>query len=160
MKRPILQIATILSISALVAAQSGNQPPAPPPAGATPMIAPQGWCRRIPRRSRMASHPPSSRARKNQPQLSRIRKRPRPRRPAPRRTSFSASSILGAPSTWPQKKRFSNQVRQREGAGPADLFPRGYRERDAPPVAVSRVGRDADGIRRFCECEARLSGSH
>jgi hypothetical protein len=43
MKRPILQIATILSISALVAAQSGNQPPAPPPAGATPMIAPQGW---------------------------------------------------------------------------------------------------------------------
>jgi len=31
MKRPILQIATILGISALVAAQSGNQPPAPPP---------------------------------------------------------------------------------------------------------------------------------
>jgi hypothetical protein len=41
MKRPILQIATILGISALVAAQSGNQPPAPPPTGA--MIAPQGW---------------------------------------------------------------------------------------------------------------------
>jgi hypothetical protein len=41
MKRPILQIATIFSISVLVAAQSGNQPPAPPPTGA--LIAPQGW---------------------------------------------------------------------------------------------------------------------
>ncbi|MFZ0416923.1 MAG: hypothetical protein WAM04_02380 [Candidatus Sulfotelmatobacter sp.] len=41
MKRTMLQIATILSISALVAAQSGNQPPAPPPTGA--LIAPQGW---------------------------------------------------------------------------------------------------------------------
>ena len=41
MKPAIHQIATILSISALVAAQPGNQPPAPPPTGA--LIAPQGW---------------------------------------------------------------------------------------------------------------------
>jgi hypothetical protein len=41
MKRSILQIATILGISALVAAQSGNQPSTPPPTGA--LIAPQGW---------------------------------------------------------------------------------------------------------------------
>ena len=41
MKQAILQIAVILSISALVAAQSGNQPSTPPPTGA--LIAPQGW---------------------------------------------------------------------------------------------------------------------
>ncbi len=46
MKQAMLQVATILSISAVVAAQSGNQPgnaPAPPPSAPTPMIAPQGW---------------------------------------------------------------------------------------------------------------------
>lgn len=43
MKRAILQIAIILSISALVAAQSGNQPPAPPPPAGAGLIAPQGW---------------------------------------------------------------------------------------------------------------------
>ena len=44
MKRAMLQIAIILSLSALVAAQSGNQPGnAPPPSNPTPMIAPQGW---------------------------------------------------------------------------------------------------------------------
>jgi hypothetical protein len=43
MKRGLLQIAIILSISALVAAQSGNQSgntPAPPQSAPTPMIAP------------------------------------------------------------------------------------------------------------------------
>ncbi len=46
MKRAALQIAIILSICALVVAQtstpSGNAP-APPPSSPTPMIAPQGW---------------------------------------------------------------------------------------------------------------------
>ena len=43
MKRAALQIAIrILSISAFATAQNNN-PPASPPAGATPMIAPAGW---------------------------------------------------------------------------------------------------------------------
>ena len=46
-----------------------------------------------------------------------------------------------------------------KAAGPADVFRPVYDELDAPPVAVSRVGRDADGTRRFCGCEAPLSGS-
>jgi hypothetical protein len=33
-------------------------------------------------------------------------------------------------------------------------------EPGAPPVAVSRVGRDANGIRRFCEWEAPLFDLH
>ena len=36
------------------------------------------------------------------------------------------------------------------GAGPADVFRPVYDKPDAPPVAVSRVGYDADGIRRLC----------
>ncbi len=46
MKRAILQLAITLSISALVAAQTGNSSnnaPAPPPPAAAPMIAPPGW---------------------------------------------------------------------------------------------------------------------
>jgi hypothetical protein len=44
MKRAISKIAVVLSTSALVAAQSGNQPGnAPPPSNPTPLIAPQGW---------------------------------------------------------------------------------------------------------------------
>ena len=46
----------------------------------------------------------------------------------------------------------------RGGTGPADLFLPGYGEQDAPPVAVSRVGRDADGIWRSCGGEALPSG--
>ena len=40
--------------------------------------------------------------------------------------------------------------RRLRGAGAADMFRQVYDEPDAPPVAVSRVGRDADGIKRFC----------
>jgi len=35
------------------------------------------------------------------------------------------------------------------GAGPADVFRPVYDELDAPPVAVSRVGRDAVRLKRF-----------
>jgi hypothetical protein len=45
-------------------------------------------------------------------------------------------------------------------AGRADAFRPSQRELDAPPVAVSRVGCGADGIRRFCGCEAPFFGSH
>jgi hypothetical protein len=58
----MLQIAIILSISALAAAQSGNQsnnPPAPPPA-ATPMIAPPGWVPQNPPAQRNADSKPAS----------------------------------------------------------------------------------------------------
>jgi len=47
----------------------------------------------------------------------------------------------------------------RGGTGPADLFLPGYGEQDAPPVAVSRVGRGADGIREILRiklCCSRL----
>jgi hypothetical protein len=47
-----------------------------------------------------------------------------------------------------------------EGLAHPDVFRTVYDELDAPPVAVSRVGCDADGIRRFFGCEAPLFGSH
>jgi hypothetical protein len=43
-----------------------------------------------------------------------------------------------------------------EGAGPADVSRPVYDELDAPPVALSRVGRDADGIRMFCPVKRRI----
>lgn len=42
------------------------------------------------------------------------------------------------------------------GAGPAGVSRPLYDELDAPPVALSRVGRDADGIRMFCPVKRRI----
>jgi hypothetical protein len=90
--------------------------------------------------------------------------------PAPPKQKINLAKVLALlNAAWPNRSglekiedKSSWDSESGMGAGLTDLFSRGYRERDAgcPTRAVSRVGRDADGIRRFCECEARLSGPH